>query len=167
MPKLIISGFTHELVDEAITIGRGPDNTIVVNDPSISAHHAQLLLEGDTYRLKDLDSTNGTRVNGKPVTETVLRIDDRIRFGAAEARYESSEAAGAKPLPKPEEIKAQFAADSTALPQLSSASPFRQLRQHDQEKDPVRTGILIGLGIVLLVFLGSIIAVLMMHAPTL
>jgi pSer/pThr/pTyr-binding forkhead associated (FHA) protein len=164
MPKLIISGFTHELVDEAITIGRGPDNTIVVNDPSISAHHAQLLLEGDTYRLKDLDSTNGTRVNGKPVTETVLRIDDRIRFGAAEARYESSEAAGSKPLPKPEQIKAQFAADSTTLPQLSSGSPFRQ---HDQEKDPVRTGILIGLGIVLLVFLGSIIAVLMMHAPTL
>ena len=87
MPKLIISGVTHELVDEAITIGRGPDNTIVVNDPSISTHHAQLLLEGDTYRLKDLDSTNGTRVNGKPVTEAVLRFDDRIRFGAAEARY--------------------------------------------------------------------------------
>src|SRR6187551_3210898 len=79
MPKLLISGVTHELIDEAITIGRGPDNTIVVNDPSISTHHAQLLLEGDTYRLKDLDSTNGTRVNGKPVTETVLRFDDRIR----------------------------------------------------------------------------------------
>ena len=89
MPKLIISGKPHELVDEAITIGRGPDNTIVVNDPSISTHHAQLLLEGDTYRLKDLDSTNGTRVNGKPVTEAVLRFDDRIRFGAAEARYSS------------------------------------------------------------------------------
>src|SRR5262249_59466921 len=77
MPKLIISGVTYELVDEAITIGRGPDNTILVNDPSISTHPAQLLLEGDTYRLKDLDSTNGTRVNGKPVTETVLHFDDR------------------------------------------------------------------------------------------
>ena len=106
MPKLVISGVTYELMDEAITIGRGADNTIVVNDPSISTHHAELLLEGDTYRLKDLDSTNGTRVNGKPVTETVLRFDDRIRFGAAEARYESSEASGSKPLPKPEEIKA-------------------------------------------------------------
>ena len=49
------------------------------------------------------------RVNGKPVTETVLRFDDRIRFGAAEARYESSEIGGSKPLPKPEEIKAHFA----------------------------------------------------------
>ena len=164
MPKLIISGKPHELVDEAITIGRGPDNTIVVNDPSISTHHAHLLLEGDTYRLKDLDSTNGTRLNGKPVTEAVLRFDDRIRFGAAEARYESSETGGSKPLPKPEEIKAQFAEVGAELHHLSSASP---LRRQEQLNDPVRTGILIGVGIVLLVFLGSIIAVLMMHAPSL
>jgi len=163
MPKLIISGVTHELVDEAITIGRGPDNTIVVNDPSISTHHAQLLLERDTYRLKDLDSTNGTRVNGKPVTETVLRFDDRIRFGAADARYESSEVGGSKPLPKPEEIKAHLAEAGAELPHLT-ASPFRR---QQQQNDPIRTGILIGLGIVFLVFLGSIIAVLMMHAPAL
>src|SRR5262245_52572656 len=164
MPKLIISGVTHELVDEAITIGRGADNTIIVNDPSISTHHAQLLLEGDTYRLKDLDSTNGTRVNGKPVTETVLRVDDRICFGAAEARYESSDVGGSKPLPKPEEIKARFAEAGPESPHLASASSFRR-QQH--QNDPIRTGILIGLGIVLLVFLGSIIAVLMMHAPAL
>jgi predicted component of type VI protein secretion system len=164
MPKLIISGVTHELFDEAITIGRGPDNTIVVNDPSISTHHAQLLLEADTYRLKDLDSTNGTRVNGKPVTETVLRFDDRIRFGAAEARYESTEASGSKPLPKHEEIKAQFAAAGAAQGHLTGASPFRG--RQEQQNDPVRTGIFIGLGVVLLVFLGSVIAVLMMHAPS-
>jgi predicted component of type VI protein secretion system len=163
MPKLIISGVTHELVDEAIMIGRGPDNTIVVNDPSISTHHAQLLLEGDTYRLKDLDSTNGTRVNGKPVTEAVLRFDDRIRFGAADARYESSEATGSKPLPKAEEIKAQFTADTAAQPHFTRASPFRR---QEQQNDPVRTGIFVGLGIVLLVFLASMIAVLMMHAPS-
>jgi len=50
------------------------------------------------------------------------------------------------------------------LHDLSSVSP---LRRQEQRNDPVRTGILIGLGIVLLVFLESIIAVLMMHAPTL
>ena len=164
MPKLIISGVTHELLDEAVTIGRGPDNTIVVSDPSISTHHAQLLLEGDTYRLRDLDSTNGTRVNGKPVTETVLRFGDRIRFGAAEARYESSEVSGSKPLPKPEEIKAQLGADTAAPPRFTSASPFRR---QEEQRDPMRTGILIGLAIALLVFLASMIAVLMMHAPAL
>ncbi|PYL21421.1 MAG: hypothetical protein DMF44_13255, partial [Verrucomicrobia bacterium] len=104
------------------------------------------------------------RVNGKPVTETVLRFDDRIRFGAAEAKYESSEVGGSKPLPKPEEIKAHFAEPGAELPHLISASPFRH---QQQQKDPMRTGILIGLGFVLLIFLGSIIAVLMMHAPSL
>jgi pSer/pThr/pTyr-binding forkhead associated (FHA) protein len=164
MPKLIISGIANELVDEAITIGRAPDNMIVVNDPSISTHHAQLLLEGDTYRLKDLDSTNGTWVNGNPVTETVLRFDDRIRFGAEQARYESSEAAESKPLPKTEEIKAQFAADTAAQPYFISASPFRR---PEQQSDPVRIGIFVGLAIVLFVFLGSMIAVFMMHTPSL
>ena len=100
----------------------------------------------------------------KPVTETVLRFDDRIRFGAADARYESSEAGGSKPLPKPEEIKAHFAEAGEGLPHLSGASP---LRRQEQPNDPVRTGIFIGLGLVLLIFLGSLIAVLMMHAPSL
>ncbi len=164
MLKLIISGVTHKLVDEAITIGRAPDNMIVVNDPSISTHHAQLLLEGQTYRLKDLDSTNGTHVNGKPVRETVLHFDDRIRFGAAEARYESSEIGGSKPLPASEEINGQLAADSPALPHFTRTSPFRHQKP---QKDPVRTRIFIGLAIALLVFLASMIAVLMMHAPRL
>ncbi|MBX6326632.1 MAG: FHA domain-containing protein, partial [Chthoniobacterales bacterium] len=79
MPKLIINGTMHELVEDVITIGRAADNTVVINDPSVSAHHAQLQLAGETYWLKDLGSTNGTHVNGKPVTETLLRFDDRIR----------------------------------------------------------------------------------------
>jgi FHA domain len=163
MPKLIISGIAHELMDEAITIGRGPDNTIVVNDASISTHHGKLLLEGETYRLKDLDSTNGTRVNGKSVTETVLRFDDRIQFGAAEARYER-DTPGSKQLPQPEEIRAQFAPDAAAQPHFTGASPFGR---QEQQNDPVRTVIFVGLAIVLLVFLGSMIAVLVMHAPQL
>jgi len=164
MPKLTISDVTHELVDLAITIGRGPDNTIVVNDQSISTHHAQLLLEGDTYRLKDLNSTNGTRVNSKLVTEAVLRFDDRIRFGEAEALYESSEATRLKPLPIPEEISTQFTEDSAAQSHFTNASLFRR---QEEQNDLVSTGIMIGVGIALLVFFGSMIAVLMMHAPSL
>src|SRR6266508_740334 len=50
MPKLIISGTTYELVDDLVTIERGPDNAIVINNPSVSARHAQLQLAGETYR---------------------------------------------------------------------------------------------------------------------
>jgi len=163
MPKLVISGTAHELVEDLITIGRGPDNTIIINDPSVSTYHAQLQLAGETYRLKDLESTNGTRVNGIPVTETVLHLDDRIRFGAAEAHYEP-DTSGSQPLPQLGEIKAR-AAESSAVPvDFSNASPFARQKG---EQAPIRTAFLVGLAIVLLVFLGSMIAVLMMHAPSL
>jgi predicted component of type VI protein secretion system len=163
MPKLIISGTAYELVDDLITIGRGQDNAIIINNPSVSTRHAQLKLAGETYRLKDLDSTNGTHVNGIPVTETLLRFNDRIRFGATEARYES-DASGSQPLPQLEEIKATPAELSAAPVDFANASPFPRQKQ---QGDPVRNGIFIGLAIVLVVFLGSMLAVLMMHAPRL
>jgi pSer/pThr/pTyr-binding forkhead associated (FHA) protein len=161
MPKLVVNGTTYELVDDLITIGRSPDNTIVINNPSVSARHAHLQLAGETYRLKDLGSTNGTHVNGKPVTETLLTFDDRIRFGATEARFES-DASGSRPLPQLEEIKARPAELSAVPADFTNVSPFR--RQKEQN-DPLRNGIFIGLAIVALVFVGSMVAVLMMHAP--
>src|SRR5437868_14027932 len=104
MPKLIISGTTYELVDDLITIGRGPDNTIVINNPSVSARHAHLQLAGETYRLKDLGSTNGTHDNGKAGTESRPSFDERIRVGATEARFES-DASGSRRRPQREETK--------------------------------------------------------------
>ncbi len=163
MPKLVINGTAHELVEDLITIGRAPDNTIVIDDPSVSSRHAHLQLSGEAYRLKDLGSTNGTRVNGIPVAEAALRFDDRIRFGAAEARYEA-DTTGSHPLPQLEELEATPAELSAVPPDFANASPFP--RQKGQ-KDPIRTAILAGSAIALLVFLGSMIAVLMMHAPSL
>ena len=163
MPKLVISGTAHELLEDLITIGRGPDNTIIINDPSVSTYHAQLQLAGETYRLKDLDSTNGTCVNGLPATETALRFDDRIRFGGVEARYEP-DTRGLQPLPQLEEIEAKPADLSAAPVDFANASPFP--RQKEQ-KDPTYTAIFVGSAIVLFVFLVSMIAVLMMHAPAL
>jgi hypothetical protein len=161
MPKLVISGTAHELIEDLITIGRGPDNTIVINDPSVSTQHAQLERAGETYRLKDLNSTNGTRVNGIPAAETLLRFDDRIRFGAAEARYEQDRH-GSQPLPQPEDIAAKTAELSAVPADFINASPFARRRE---EKDPLRIAIFAALALLALVFLGSMIAVLTMHSP--
>jgi hypothetical protein len=60
--------------------------------------------------------------------------------------------------------KARAAEPNAAPADFANASPFRG---QTHQNDPVRNGILIGLAIVLLVFLGSMIAVLMMHAPSL
>ena len=88
MPKLIISGVTYELVEQVITVGRAPDNTIHLDDPSVSGRHAELRAAGKAYQLRDLGSTNGTRVNGSPTGEIILHSGDRIRFGAVDARFE-------------------------------------------------------------------------------
>ena len=162
MPKLVISGTKHELVEDLITIGRGQDNMIVINDPSVSTHHAELQRAGETYRLKDLESTNGTQVNGIPIAETGLRFEDRIRFGGAEVRYEP-DMSGSQLLPQRERIAIKSAELSAVPADFTNASPFPHQKD---EKDPVRAAIFIALAVLALIFLGSMIAVLTMHAPT-
>jgi two-component system, cell cycle response regulator len=63
-------------------IGRGPDASIRLLDESVSRHHARLGLLGDKMELQDLDSRNGTFVNGARVKRQLLGHDDKIQFGA-------------------------------------------------------------------------------------
>ena len=81
---------THELAESLITIGRAPDNLLPLEDPSVSGRHAQLELVGEDYLLKDLDSTNGTRVNGVRVDTQLLQDGDEISFGNTRMRFEAS-----------------------------------------------------------------------------
>jgi FHA domain-containing protein len=63
------------------TIGRAPLNHIVIDNPAVLAQHAIIGRSGSSYRLQDLHSTNGTQVNGVPITEVELKDSDKIRFG--------------------------------------------------------------------------------------
>src|SRR5881398_569592 len=89
---------THELTRDIVTIGSAPLNHIVIDNPAVSAQHAILARLGDSYRLKDLHSTNGTQVNGVSITDAELKDGDKIRFASVVAvlcgRSHSSEAAG-------------------------------------------------------------------------
>jgi len=60
---------SHVLKDETITIGRMKGNTIVIEDSSISLMHAKITRKDGQFHLKDLNSTNGTMVNGQPITD--------------------------------------------------------------------------------------------------
>jgi hypothetical protein len=65
----------------ALTIGRAPDNGLVLGDPAASRHHARLNVRQGMLVLVDLGSRNGTLVNGQAVTEVVLGVGDQIRIG--------------------------------------------------------------------------------------
>ena len=69
------------------TIGRASLNHIVIDDPTVSAQHAIIVRSVGSYRLQDLHSTNGTRVNGLPVTEIELKDGDKILFGSVAAVF--------------------------------------------------------------------------------
>jgi predicted component of type VI protein secretion system len=166
VPKLILTTesqgkVAYEFAEQSITVGRAQDNMIVIDDPSVSNRHALLEMSGETYRLKDLDSTNGTKVNGIPITDTVLRFDDRVRFGAIEARYEP-DVRGSQPLPAVESIEAAPAESSAAPAGFGNASPFRQ---KSASRDAMRLVVLGIAAVAGLTFLASMVAVLFMHAP--
>jgi pSer/pThr/pTyr-binding forkhead associated (FHA) protein len=78
---------THELVGDVITIGSAPLNHIVIDNPAVSEQHAILARVADSYRLKDLDSTNGTQVNGVSITDAELKDGDKIQFGSVVAVF--------------------------------------------------------------------------------
>jgi hypothetical protein len=72
---------TMPLEGKPITIGRGSDAGIVLGDAHVSRHHARLDPKGGLLVLSDLESKNGTRVNGHRVREVVLGAGDRIEIG--------------------------------------------------------------------------------------
>lgn len=62
-----------------IKIGKAPDNDVVINDPHVSRYHAQLVrTENDTWIIEDLNSTNGTFVNGDQVMKNGLSQPTRF-----------------------------------------------------------------------------------------
>jgi hypothetical protein len=76
-------------LDAIATIGRDVNNAIVVEDQFASAEHAILTFRGRAWYLEDLGSTNGTYVNGSPVTEiTPLGFGDVIQVGQVRLRLE-------------------------------------------------------------------------------
>ena len=92
MPKLIIkngpvSGEEFEINGD-IVVGRGTMTDIVIIDPTISRRHAMVALADDRYVVSDLQSGNGTRVNGMAIHEpTPLRDGDEVQFGNIRADF--------------------------------------------------------------------------------
>jgi chromosome segregation ATPase len=69
------------------TIGRTPDNAIQIDSPSVSRHHAVLLLTAEGTVVEDLASTNGVYINGARVRRQALREGDLLTIGSTEFRF--------------------------------------------------------------------------------
>jgi diguanylate cyclase (GGDEF)-like protein len=79
-------------IDRTITIGRDPDGDLILTDSGVSWQHARIEDRGDSFTIVDLQSTNGTFVNGARIEEWVLAPNDRVAFGEIVGRFEVQDA---------------------------------------------------------------------------
>ena len=75
------------LPSQMVSIGRAPDNDVVVGDPATSGHHGRIETRDGSFWISDLGSTNGTLVNGEPVIEKQLSDGDTIAIGQNTLRF--------------------------------------------------------------------------------
>ncbi|HXW77242.1 MAG TPA: FHA domain-containing protein, partial [Candidatus Eremiobacteraceae bacterium] len=81
------NGTSVKEVESGAILGRSPDCALVIDAPTVSRHHARITFDAEA-RIEDLDSTNGTSVNGRRIEgSAVLRRGDRIALGAAKLSF--------------------------------------------------------------------------------
>jgi hypothetical protein len=142
MPKMIVSidGVVIkevQLTKDRTTLGRRPYNDIVIDNLAVSGEHAVLQLTGNEVHLEDLNSTNGTYVNGKAVKKQLLQNNDTVEIGKYKIKF-INEAPGATfektmiikpgmvpPMPKPAAAAPAAAAGAAtaAKPAEAAAGP--------------------------------------------
>ena len=105
MPKIFLK-FNEQVLKEIpldkprLTIGRKPDNDLVIDNPAVSGHHALIFSQGDAFFIEDLESTNGTFVNDAKIQKEKLKNSDLVAVGKHVLIYQDEIAAPQKELLK-------------------------------------------------------------------
>jgi len=170
MVKLVVisdelKGTEFELTDDKVTVGRLPDNRIRLDFSAVSSHHAELTLKGDDYVVRDLNSTNGTRVNGQRIVETRLYHGDTVGFAHIQAQYVSMSRAAPQPLPALSKKSVDLTASRiehglTKKPHtFSSSSPFSARQRKEKHKKILQVLALIFGFVAVIVLVIAIVAI--------
>ncbi|WP_406623959.1 FHA domain-containing protein [Acidovorax sp. SDU_ACID1] len=130
MPRLVVSidGVVIKeapLVKEHTAVGRRPYNDVVIDNLAVSGEHAVFHLAGGEAEVEDLNSTNGTYVNGKAVKRQALRSGDTVEVGKYKIRFLSEEEAPGfekTMLFKPGTLAPQKHVAATSAPVVLSAA---------------------------------------------
>lgn len=154
MAKLVLlsegmTGRSFDLAGEKITIGRLDDNAFQIPEPSVSSHHCEIVKKGNEFVVRDLNSTNGTFINGEPVTESSLKPGQILRLGQIEMRLETGAPPGKIPLdqtrPMPQGVKFDL--------ERSTANKNSPFAKKSNKTAMIFIAIGIVLGLVILAFL--------------
>jgi hypothetical protein len=103
-----------DLAEGSNTLGRSPDSTIHLDDPSVSQRHCEIQLTPGGAFLRDLGSTNGTFVDGQPIQQAILTSGQRVRVGSVELLFEIEAPEATCTLPTENAAAPAIVAHSTA-----------------------------------------------------
>lgn len=113
----------NTLDKERITIGRKPDNDIQIDNLAVSGQHAAIITILNDSFLEDLDSTNGTFVNGKLIKKHALKNGDVVSIGKHELKYINEEASADDDFEKTMIIRPGMASHAAAQAKAEEAPP--------------------------------------------
>ena len=127
MAKLVLLsqgliGRTHELKVDKTTIGRVDGNTFPIAEASVSSHHCEILLQGADVVVHDLNSTNGTFINGEKITEAVLKPGQVLRLGQIEMRLETEAPPAPAAVGKPPQDNTTIIQRGVSLTELETGA---------------------------------------------
>jgi DNA-binding NtrC family response regulator len=87
------AGTSFPLTDTGLRLGKAPENDIVIDDPTVSRNHMRVTRQGDRFLVQDLDSTNGTFLDGAQIREAYLKPGALIEMGDVQLRFQPKVAA--------------------------------------------------------------------------
>ncbi len=142
MARLILSldGQTlaeYNMTKERYTVGRLPDNDIRIDNAAVSGHHSLIInILNDSF-LEDLNSTNGTYVNGKLIKKHALQHDDVITVGHHQLRYVDDRAADE---PSDDEFEKTMVLESSGRVEQHVSEAVQAAAQDGQARAPGGAG---------------------------
>lgn len=114
---LDVEGKRHPIVKSRTVIGRGSDADITISDAGTSRKHVEILWDGERAMVRDMQSTNGTMLNGRKVVEAALTPDSTVTIGRTDIVFRVVAQAGAPKPPLP--------ADATRAYDVREGGPLR------------------------------------------
>jgi len=163
-------GRIFELTSDEVNIGRDITNDIVINDAEVSRKHARLTLEGDRFKIEDLNSTNGTYINGQRlIGPHVMAVGEVILFGdnvgmvfdgepaKPETAAEQIVDLGATPVAAIQPAESYPPPATASIPLQPSPQPAVPLVEPEppveEARRPVNTWLLAGCGCLLMIII--------------
>lgn len=118
-----LQGQTFVLNQQTTQLGRAPTNEIVVPDPCVSGRHCVFEIRDDGVWIRDLNSANGTYVNGQSVTECILRSGDVIRCGTSVVKFELALKRPRMDTASAAQVQAQYQKSAASVSPQSTLQP--------------------------------------------